>query len=131
MQFFSLPAQLNFRKCQHQRFLWNLLFYIPKLVVAVPYFSCTRKKSEKTAAQIKIDYFVQWYFSFIDSSFGDRPKLATWIITNRCFCLIFKITGCVPFSKSAVLSHSKIGGFVLHLLFWHHQYFNTTTNLSF
>ena len=48
-----------------------------------------------------------------------RPTLKSAVLShyqNRRFYLIIKIGGFVPFSKSAVLSHSKIGGFVSHPL---------------
>ena len=48
---FQFLRQINFRKCQHQWFPWNLHFYITKVVVPVPCFLFTRKNQKKTMPQ--------------------------------------------------------------------------------
>ena len=53
------------------------------------------------------------FFSLIDFSLGDRPKLATCMITIWRFCLVSKIAVCVLFSKSAAFHHSKKDWFCL------------------
>ena len=57
--------------------------------------------------------------AFIVKNFWTLQRLAICIDTNRRFCLIIKIGHFVLFPKMAVLSHSKIGGFVSHPPNWH------------
>ena len=112
MQFISIFAAFKFSKMPAPKISIKLSFLHTEIGSTRPIFFVYQKKNQKkTTAKIKID-FVKWFFSFIDISFGDRPKLATCISTNRRFCLILKIAGCVPFSKSRDFSYSKICGFV-------------------
>ena len=53
------------------------------------------------------------FFSLIDFSLGDRPQLATCMITIWRFCLVFNIAVCVLFSKSAPFHHSQKDWFCL------------------